>query len=155
MRYHERSVSNQGFASLSDFAVLEVLLHMGALPVNAIGERVLLTSGSITTAVQRLEKKGLLQRERSRLDARVVLVRLTSAGQDLIESNSSQHADNLEDLFVEFSEEERSQFEKLITKFDKRVRHYDTTFVRNKGFTKSLKRQFIDHYKERNIAVVV
>ena len=57
MRYHERSVSDQGFASLSDFAVLEVLLHMGALPVNAIGERVLLTSGSITTAVQRLEKK--------------------------------------------------------------------------------------------------
>jgi MarR family 2-MHQ and catechol resistance regulon transcriptional repressor len=94
---------------------------MGALSVNALGERVLLTSGSITTAVQRLEKKGLLQRERSRLDARVVLVRLTSAGQDLIESNSSQHADNLEDLFVEFSEEERGQFEKLITKFDKRV----------------------------------
>ena len=121
MRYHERSVSNQGFASLSDFAVLEVLLHMGALPVSAIGERVLLTSGSITTAVQRLEKKGLLQRERSRLDARVVLVRLTSAGQDLIESNSSQHADNLEDLFIEFSEEERVQFEKLITKFGKRV----------------------------------
>ena len=104
------------------FAVLEVLLHMGALPVNAIGERVLLTSGSITTAVQRLEKKGLLQRERSRLDARVVLVQLTSAGQDLIESNSSQHAGNLEDLFVEFSEEERVQFENLITKFHKRVR---------------------------------
>ena len=121
MRYHERSVSEQGFASLSDFAVLEVLLHMGALPVSAIGERVLLTSGSITTAVQRLEKKGLLQRERSRLDARVVLVRLTSAGQDLIESISSQHADNLEDLFIEFSEEERVQFEKLITKFGKRV----------------------------------
>ena len=121
MRFDERSVIAHGFASLSDFAVLEVLLHMGPLPVNTIGRRVLLTSGSITSAIQRLEKKGLVQRNRGNLDARVVLVRLTSAGQDLIERSSSQHADNLESLFVEFSEEERVQFGSLITKFDQRV----------------------------------
>lgn len=36
--------------------VLEALLHKGPLPVNALGEKVLLTSGSITTAVDRLER---------------------------------------------------------------------------------------------------
>ena len=40
---------------MSDFAVLEALLHKGAQPVNVIGKRVFLTSGSITTAIDRLE----------------------------------------------------------------------------------------------------
>src|SRR5262245_37563826 len=46
----------------SDFAVLEALLHKGPLPVNEIGRKILLTSGSITTAVDRLEGKGLVER---------------------------------------------------------------------------------------------
>ena len=121
MRYDERSASSQGFASLSDFAVLEVLIHMGPLPVNTIGKRVLLTSGSITTAIQRLETKGLVQRERSRQDARVVLVALTKEGRDLIVRCSAKHAAKLEELFALFSDDERDQFDKLITKFDHRV----------------------------------
>ena len=121
MRYDERSASSQGFASLSDFAVLEVLLHMGPLPVNTIGKRVLLTSGSITTAIQRLEKKNLVQRKRSGQDARVVLITLTEEGRNLILRCSAEHAEKLEDLFALFSNEERDQFDKLITKFDHRV----------------------------------
>ena len=62
MAYDQESIQRSGFSSLSDFAVLEVLLHKGAQPVNAIGEKVMLTSGSITTAVQRLEKRGLVRR---------------------------------------------------------------------------------------------
>src|SRR5947199_4956019 len=45
----------------SDFAVLEALLHKGPLPVNEIGKKILLTSGSITVAVDRLEKRGLVE----------------------------------------------------------------------------------------------
>src|SRR5712692_8134164 len=44
----------------SDFAVLEVLLHKGPQPVNIIGRKVLLTSGSITAAVDRLQSRKLL-----------------------------------------------------------------------------------------------
>ncbi len=43
----------------SDFAVLEALLHKGPTPVNAIGTKVNLTSGSISVAVDRLEERGL------------------------------------------------------------------------------------------------
>src|ERR1019366_5412985 len=46
----------------SDFAVLEVLLHKGPAPVNRIGELVHLTSGSITAAIDRLERKSLVAR---------------------------------------------------------------------------------------------
>lgn len=120
MRYDEQSIKSQGFASMSDFAVLEVLLHKGSLPVNTIGEKVLLTSGSITTAVQRLEKKGLVRRERSEDDARVVLVHLSDEGRWLIERAFSEHSANLEILFESFNETERRQFAELIRKIGQR-----------------------------------
>src|SRR6266568_6274415 len=47
----------------SDFRVLEVLLHKGPLPVNTIGPKVWLTPGSISVAVDRLEKKALVKRK--------------------------------------------------------------------------------------------
>ncbi len=46
-----RSIAATGLG-LSDFAVLEALLHKGPQPVNVLGRRILLTSGSITTAVR-------------------------------------------------------------------------------------------------------
>lgn len=121
MRYDQQSIGRQGFASLSDFAVLEVLLHKGALPVNTIGEKILLTSGSITTAVQRMEKKGLVRRERSQGDARVVLVHLTEEGRELIGRAFVDHAANLDVLFDEFTEEERAQFASLVRRLGQRA----------------------------------
>ena len=116
MRYDEASIKRAGFRSLSDFAVLEVLLHLGSLPVNAIGAKVLLTSGSITAAVGRLECKGLVKREKSEVDGRVVLVHLTDAGRELITGAFAEHADDLEQLFNIFNDEERVQFAKLTRK---------------------------------------
>ena len=116
MRYDQASIKEAGFSSLSDFAVLEVLLHKGSLPVNAIGEKVLLTSGSITTAVDRLEKKALVKREKSEFDGRVVLVHLTEAGRELITQAFEAHAANLDRLFDVFDDEERAQFAKLARK---------------------------------------
>src|SRR6185295_2472250 len=68
----------------SDFAVLEALLHRGSLPINEIGRKVLLTSGSITVAVDRLEDKGLVERRASANDRRARIVHLTTEGRQLI-----------------------------------------------------------------------
>lgn len=116
MRFDQASIKKAGFGSLSDFAVLEVLLHKGSLPVNTIGEKVLLTSGSITTAVDRLEKKELVKRGKSELDGRVVLVHLTDPGRELITQAFKEHAANLDQLFKAFNDEERAQFAKLSRK---------------------------------------
>ena len=67
---------------LSDFAVMEMLLHKGPQPVNEIGRRVELTSGAITTAVDRLELRGLVTREAHPSDRRARIVRLTAAGEE-------------------------------------------------------------------------
>ena len=82
----------------SDFAVLEALLHKGPLPVNAIGKKVLLTSGSITVAVDRLETKGLLERRAHGSDRRARIVHLTKEGRKLITSAYAEHAADMERL---------------------------------------------------------
>src|SRR3954470_14919632 len=67
---------------LSDFAVMEMLLHKGPQPVNEIGRRIELTSGAITTAVDRLESRGLVTREAHENDRRARIVRLTALGKE-------------------------------------------------------------------------
>jgi len=65
LRAHAEESLNLSRAGLgdSDFRVLEVLLHKGPLPVNRIGPKVWLTPGSISVAVDRLEKKALVKRK--------------------------------------------------------------------------------------------
>src|SRR5947207_11869866 len=67
---------------LSDFAVMEMLLHKGPQTANEIGRRIDLTSGAITTAVDRLESRGLVIREAHETDRRARIVRLTAAGKE-------------------------------------------------------------------------
>ncbi|MEM0965473.1 MAG: MarR family transcriptional regulator [Verrucomicrobiota bacterium] len=116
LEFDRRSIQRAGCDSLTDFAVLEVLLHKGSLPVNEIGEKVLLTSGSITTAVQRLEKKGLVTRIRADFDKRVVKVDLTANGRELIEESFEKHSSHLDELFSVLTGEEKEVFASLVRK---------------------------------------
>lgn len=111
-----RSIKDRGFDVFSDFAVLEVLLHKGPQPVNTIGRRVMLTSGSITAAVDRAEKKGYVERRHSPIDRRVVEVHLTASGREHIESAYRRHASALEDVFAVLSPEERETLYHLAKK---------------------------------------
>jgi len=61
----ERSIANTGLC-LSDFMVLEALLHKGPLTITAIQDKVLLATGSMTAAVDRVESKGLAYQKRVR-----------------------------------------------------------------------------------------
>jgi MarR family 2-MHQ and catechol resistance regulon transcriptional repressor len=104
---------------LSDFAVLEILLHKGPLPVNTIGRQVMLTSGSITTAVDRLEEKRLVRRQACPNDRRVTFVALTTTGRTLIRRIFKVHADRLETVFEPFSQSDRSTLASLLKKLGK------------------------------------
>jgi MarR family 2-MHQ and catechol resistance regulon transcriptional repressor len=104
---------------LSDFAVLEILLHKGPLPVNIIGRQVMLTSGSITTAVDRLEEKRLVRRQACSDDRRITFVSLTTTGRTLIRRVFKVHADRLETLFEPLSVSERTLLAALLKKLGK------------------------------------
>lgn len=110
-----RNIESLGICH-SDFAVLEALLHKGPLPVNTIGKKVLLTSGSITTAVDRLEKRGLVERKWDEEDRRVCLVHLTKTGHELIAKAFADHAVAMEQAVAGLNEKERATLVNLAKK---------------------------------------
>jgi MarR family transcriptional regulator, 2-MHQ and catechol-resistance regulon repressor len=102
----------------SEFRVLEVLLHRGPLPVNTIGPKVWLTPGSISVAVDRLEKKALVKRKNAE-DRRVRLVELTAKGRAVITKNFREHAAAMEEAARVLSTEERLMLLRLLKKLGK------------------------------------
>jgi MarR family 2-MHQ and catechol resistance regulon transcriptional repressor len=115
--YAEKSVSELEMCA-SDFAVLEALLHKGPLPVNEIGKKVMLTSGSITVAVDRLETKGLVERRAHGTDRRARVVHLTKEGRKLITRAYADHAADLERLAsASLTRAERETLIGLLKKF--------------------------------------
>jgi MarR family transcriptional regulator, 2-MHQ and catechol-resistance regulon repressor len=109
------SVSGLGLGR-SDFAVLEILLHKGTQPINVIGKKVLLTSGSITTAIDRLEARKLVRRTPHPEDQRARLVELTKEGRSRIECAFRQHARDLEETVAVLTPQERLQLIQLLKK---------------------------------------
>ena len=103
----------------SDFRVLEALLHKGSLPVNTIGPKVFLTPGSISTAVDRLHRKGLVSRTGSPTDRRVHLVNLTAKGRALITKVFAAHAAHLEEIAFVLSPRERVNLANALRKLGK------------------------------------
>jgi len=110
-----RSISALGLG-LSEFAVLEVLLNKGPQPVNVIGKKVLLTSGSITAAVDRLESRKLVRRTADTGDLRARIVQLTETGRRLIERAFQQHAMDMEETMAVLRSSERTELIRLLKK---------------------------------------
>ena len=104
--YIERSFGQHGFC-LTDFMILEALLHKGALTISAIGEKVQLASASMTSAIDRLEERGLVVRNLSAEDRRVRLVGLTCEGRLFITQLFEKHSEDLEAISTGFSQDER------------------------------------------------
>jgi MarR family 2-MHQ and catechol resistance regulon transcriptional repressor len=102
-----RNISGFGMCQ-SDFGVLEALLHRGPLSVKQIGAKVLLTSGSMTAAVDRLESRGLVTRQDDPEDRRSRIIHLTDSGRELIERVFSDHREAMEQAVAGFPIEERS-----------------------------------------------
>ncbi len=114
----ERSIESLGIC-YSDFAVLECLFHRGPQTINAIGARVSLTSGSITTAVDRLERRGFVERHNSDEDRRAKVVSLTKEGKKVIQVAFEKHQVDMERMAESLSISERQTLLKLLKKLGK------------------------------------
>ena len=93
--------------SLTEFAVLEALLHKGHLPIGELGGLVLLTSGSMTYVMDKLEGRGLLERRTCEHDRRLIYAALTDAGRLLIQQVFDEHAVLLQTIMDALSAEEQ------------------------------------------------
>ena len=116
-RYAAAGIEETGLG-LSDFGVLEILLHKGPLPVNTIGPIIDLTRGSTSIAVDRLVAKGRVE---SAEDRRVRIVALTPRGKDLIVTAFLKHAGQMKRVFSELSSDELRALEVALKKAGKRA----------------------------------
>lgn len=100
----------------SQFGTLEALYHVGSLCQGEIGEKILKSSGNMTMVVDNLEKRGLVQRERSREDRRQIEVSLTAEGRRLVQSIFPQHLGAIVQAFGALSADEQDQLGALCRK---------------------------------------
>ena len=118
------SIAHTGL-QLSEFAIMEALLHKGPLTITAIGEKVLLTSGSMTAAINRLERRGYVRRQRDAGDGRRCHVHLTEVGQAIIDQAYAKHAANLERVAEALSPTERTTLVRLLKAIGRRAETLD------------------------------
>lgn len=113
-----RSIDGTGLC-FSDFAVLEMLLHKGPLPVNTLGASISLSSGSATAAIDRLEKKGLVRRAADANDRRARIVHLTDSGKALISAAFRKHEADMEAATSGLGESDKRLLIDLLKKLGK------------------------------------
>lgn len=98
----------------TEFGVLEVLYHKGPLLVGEVGSRILLTSGSTTYVVDKLEQRGLVRRRPCESDRRALYVELTRDGEALIERIFPEHAKAVEAAMAGLTPAEQRTATKLL-----------------------------------------
>jgi MarR family 2-MHQ and catechol resistance regulon transcriptional repressor len=107
---------------MTEFAVLEVLYHKGALPLGEIRDRILVTGASTTYVVKRLERRGLVRRKACAEDDRKVLGDLTPKGRKLIQEVFPAHVERLRSLTSGLSASEKGEATGLLRRLGRHAR---------------------------------
>ncbi len=105
--------------SPSEFKIIELLYHKGAIPIQKIAERILMSSGTMTFNIDKLEKRQLLRRVPCAKDRRVIYVELTELGTKTFRDMFAHHAAYLDSIMQSLSTEEKQTATELLKKLGK------------------------------------
>ncbi|MFN2745951.1 MULTISPECIES: MarR family winged helix-turn-helix transcriptional regulator [Bacillus] len=108
----------------TEFAVLELLYHKGDQPLQQIGDKILLASGSITYVVDKLEQKQLIARRACTTDRRVTYAQITDKGIKLLEQIFPGHAEELHQMISVLSAEEKEACIDMLKKVGLNAKHF-------------------------------
>ena len=104
--------------NLTDFSVLGLLFQKGEQTTQKIGEKILVTSGSITYILNKLEKMGLICRNKSETDKRITHIKLTDEGRNTIFEILPLQIEKINEIFSNFSKEDLVSLNHLLKKFN-------------------------------------
>ena len=104
--------------NLTDFSVLDLLFQKGEQTTQKIGEKMLITSGSITYIVNKLEKMELICRNKSETDKRITYIKLTKKGRETIFELLPLQIEKINEIFSDFSKEDLINLNHLLKKFN-------------------------------------
>lgn len=113
---HVNKVIQASGLNPTEFAVLELLYHKGDQPMQQIGGKILLASGSITYVVDKLEQKGMLKRIACPKDRRVTYAQITEDGKKFIQEIFPEHAEQIDKLMSTLNESEKLEAIDLLKK---------------------------------------
>lgn len=116
--FASRSLGGAGM-TLTQFAVLEALYHLGPMSLSDIAQKVLTTGGNLTMVVGNLEKQGLGKRQQCPEDRRMLIVVLTAKGKSLIRKVFPRHAAAIAEFLGVLSPEEQADLGELCRKLGK------------------------------------
>lgn len=106
----------KGEITPEQYWLLKRLKSAGSLSVGELAEGLGITSSSATSATKRLAKMGLVERKRQQKDERIVVVKLTKAGQAILERWANEQRETLRELLSPLTPEERALLLELIRK---------------------------------------
>jgi DNA-binding MarR family transcriptional regulator len=106
----------RGEITPEQYWLLKLLTRRGPLNIGELAEALGVTGSSVTTACKRLERAGLLQRERQGdgQDERVVIVKLTVQGQEQIEAWHQERRVALTQMLAPLADSEQEQLQYLL-----------------------------------------
>lgn len=105
--------------TFSQYGALDILYHLGPLPLGQIAEKILRSEGNMTTVVDNLERRGLVRRERNERDRRVVTLSLTETGRHVIEEVLPQHIQAIVEEMSILTADEQETLSRLCRKIGK------------------------------------
>jgi MarR family 2-MHQ and catechol resistance regulon transcriptional repressor len=120
----------------SQFGALEALFHLGPLCQRELAEKVLKSAGNMTTVVDNLERRGLVERRRDGSDRRVVTVHLTVKGEELVREVFPKVVGTLVGAFSELTVRDQTQLAALCLRLGTAVPRTDPQADRSNGGSK-------------------
>jgi len=106
---------------ITEFSVLEVLYQKEKQTIQQIGNSILVSSGSMTYVIDKLEQRGLLCRIPCPDDRRVIHVELTDDGNELMNQIMPNYHDLINSMFDSLDFDETDTFVKLMKKVSNKV----------------------------------
>jgi MarR family 2-MHQ and catechol resistance regulon transcriptional repressor len=100
--------------TLAEFGVLEVLYHKGPLLLGEVQRKILVSSGGVTYLVDRLQRRGLVERRECAGDRRARYAALTPQGEALIARIFPEHAKRLQDALSGLGRQEKREALRLL-----------------------------------------
>tara|TARA_R110000868_G_scaffold299953_1_gene560256 strand:- start:138 stop:593 length:456 start_codon:yes stop_codon:yes gene_type:complete len=102
--------------TISQFGILEALLHLGPQNQKELGQKLLKSGGNITLVIDNLEKSGYVTRKKDQNDRRALIVDLTVQGKSFIEDFFPKHLAKISEEFGVLDDNEKKELGRICKK---------------------------------------
>lgn len=127
LHIEEKAIKSTGIDNLSitEIHTIDAIGTEGNKTMGEIANNLRITVGTLTTAINRLIKKGYVERKRVEEDRRVVLVNLTEKGEEAFKIHKSFHDEMIKVILEEFQGEDLDVLSRIL---NKAIRFFETKY---------------------------